>query len=98
MTEYFESEKPRRFKFEKVIGVGAYGIAWRLIYRPRTSSGGVGKAQRLVMKMDRTHATSGLGEDGGAGQISDEGRYLSVRRSPKACGSQTHMLVDFAMG
>ncbi|KAI1653859.1 hypothetical protein F4813DRAFT_241790 [Daldinia decipiens] len=78
LTEYFESENPRRFKFEKVIGVGANGVAWRLIYKPRTPGGGPGRSQRLVMKMDRAHASGGLGEDGGAGQISNEGMYLSI--------------------
>ncbi|KAI0095403.1 hypothetical protein F4814DRAFT_187787 [Daldinia grandis] len=78
LTQYFDSETPKRFRFEKVVGVGAYGIAWRLLYKPRNPTGGAGKVQRLVMKMDRHHATRGLGDDGGTGSISEEGMYLSI--------------------
>ncbi|KAI0853045.1 kinase-like domain-containing protein [Daldinia vernicosa] len=89
LTDYFESEDPIRFRFEKIIGVGAYGIAWRLKYKPSTPSGGSGKSRRVVMKMDRSHATSGLGEQGGdegdesRPTISHESHYLSILKWAK---------------
>ncbi|KAI8965240.1 hypothetical protein F5Y11DRAFT_344683 [Daldinia sp. FL1419] len=69
MKEYFDHDELNRFEFEKVVGKGAQGIAWRLIYRPRNKPGEPQlTAYRIVLKVDRLRAEGTVGP-GGSGSI-----------------------------